>query len=142
MSSVTRRRYHPVWAGDSDPAATPRRESKGWAPRLRGGDGVWEGPDYLDLSPLHGNNAPASIRSMHPLRARTSSAQSAPRGAATDANPPRSGPDLPFKRALRSGGIAMSFETRFRLALATSEDLPGVHTDDVHRADSLRRLGV
>jgi glutathione synthase/RimK-type ligase-like ATP-grasp enzyme len=36
----------------------------------------------------------------------------------------------------------MSFETRFRLALATSEDLPGVHTDDMHLADSLRRLGV
>jgi glutathione synthase/RimK-type ligase-like ATP-grasp enzyme len=36
----------------------------------------------------------------------------------------------------------VSLQTPFRLALATSADLPGIHPDDVHLADSLRALGV
>jgi glutathione synthase/RimK-type ligase-like ATP-grasp enzyme len=36
----------------------------------------------------------------------------------------------------------VSLEPTFRLALATSADLPGVHPDDVHLAQSLRDLGV
>jgi glutathione synthase/RimK-type ligase-like ATP-grasp enzyme len=46
------------------------------------------------------------------------------------------------KRALRSGGAAVSIETSFRLALATSAELAGIHPDEVHLADSLRALGV